>query len=61
MGSQPFWAVASVGLLSHFHNELGRFVCKHFGEELVVWGVVVVLREGREREDFSIKVVSLSD
>ena len=34
---------------------------EHLGEELVVGGVVVVLREGGEGEDLRVEVVGLSD
>jgi hypothetical protein len=36
-------------------------VLEHLGEEFVVWREVVVLEEGREREDSGVEVVGLLD
>lgn len=47
------------GVVSHFHDELRGLVHEHHGEELVLWRVAVVLREGLEGEDFGVEGVGL--
>ena len=47
--------------VARFDDEVRGSVLAHFGKELVVWGEVVVLGQGGEREDSGVEGVGLDD